>query len=75
MKWLYYRLIYRPLMRLAHRHGWHRMKHVNLHPPLTGFPDGFLRCEWCGIHSDVPYSMRAKRVEAMMKAKAAGGEG
>lgn len=75
MKRLYYRFIYRPLMAVAHRHGWHHMKHVNPHPPQTGFPDGFMQCEWCGIHSDVPWTMRAKKVEAMMKAKAAGGEG
>lgn len=74
MKWLYW-FLWRAVMRLAHRHGWHHMKHVSLHSPLAEFPDGFLKCEWCGIHSDIPSSMRAKKVEALMKAKAAGGEG
>ena len=75
MGWLYYNCIYRPLMRVAHRFGWHHMRHHPAYPPDSHAPDGFLKCDWCGIHSDIPSSMRAKKVEALMKAKAAGGEG
>ena len=57
---LYYRLGYRPFMKFMHRHGWHHMKHCNPHPPLTDLPHGFLKCDWCGIHSDVPYSMKMR---------------
>ena len=73
MRWLYW-FMWRAVMRLAHRHGWHHMKHHTPQPPQTAFPDGCMKCEWCGIYSDIPYSMRAKKVEAMMKAKAAGGD-
>lgn len=41
--WLYYRLMHRPLMRLAHRYNWHYA------PPC--YPDGdtMLWCHWCGM--------------------------
>lgn len=69
MKWLYYKLIYRPLMKIAHRYGWHHMKHHNPYPLDPAMSDGFLKCDWCGIHSDIPYSMRARKVEAMLKGR------
>jgi hypothetical protein len=43
VRWLYYRFIYRRLMRLAHRHGWHHMR--------TIYPEGdtMVICDWCGV--------------------------
>ena len=43
MKWLYYRFIYRHLMRLAHRFNWHHTR--------TIYPEGdtLLVCDWCGL--------------------------
>lgn len=43
IKHLYYKFIYRHLMRLAHKHGWHHMR--------TCYPDGdtMLKCDWCGL--------------------------
>jgi len=40
---LWYRTLYRPVMRLAHRFHWHHA------PPC--YPDGdtLLRCAWCGL--------------------------
>lgn len=40
---LWYRTLYRPVMRLAHRFHWHYA------PPC--YPDGdtLLRCAWCGL--------------------------
>jgi hypothetical protein len=63
---LYYWLVYRRLMTVMHRFGWHHMRHHAPFPPHTDMPDGFLKCDWCGIHSDIPHSMRAKKVEAMI---------
>ena len=36
-------MFYRPLMKLAHKFGWHHMREV--------YPDGdtMLWCDWCGI--------------------------
>lgn len=44
-KWFYYRFIHQPLMRLAHRHGWH---HTHTIGPME---DGtvIFRCGWCGL--------------------------
>lgn len=55
---LYYWLMYRRLMKVMHHFGWHHMKYCNPYPPSTDMPHGFLRCDWCGIHSDIPYSMK-----------------
>lgn len=43
MKSLYYRFLYRHLMRLAHRFNWHHTR--------TIYPDGdtMLICDWCGM--------------------------
>ena len=43
INYIYYKFLYRPLMKLAHKHGWHHMR--------TCYPDGdtMLRCDWCGI--------------------------
>ena len=40
---VFYRLLYRPLIRLAHRFHWHYA------PPV--YPDGdtMLWCQWCGF--------------------------
>ena len=43
MKWLYYKFIYRRLMRLAHRHGWHKTRVCY----LDG--DTLHVCDWCGL--------------------------
>lgn len=43
MKWLFYRFLYRPLMRLAHRHDWHYA------PPIYPEGDTMLWCKWCGF--------------------------
>ena len=44
---LFYRTLYRPLMRLAHRFHWHDA------PPC--YPDGdtVLWCQWCGFRQMV----------------------
>lgn len=55
---LYYLLIYRRLMKFMHRHGWHYMRHHPSYFPDGHMPHGHLKCDWCGITSDVPYSMR-----------------
>lgn len=43
MKWLYYKFIYRRLMKLAHRFDWHHTR--------TCYPDGdtLKVCDWCGL--------------------------
>ena len=43
MRWIYYRFIYRRLMRVCHKFGWHKMREV--------YPDGdtMLICDWCGL--------------------------
>lgn len=71
MRWFYYRFIYRRLMEFLHRRGWHHMKHLDPHPIDERLPYGFLKCDWCGIHSDVPYSWKAKDVETRLRAAAA----
>jgi hypothetical protein len=44
MKSILRRLFYRPLMRLAHRHGWH-------HVTTSHLEDGSVQhwCQWCGL--------------------------
>lgn len=43
---LFYSWLYPRLMRLAHRHGWHRVKRIG--PLMPG--GGYLsKCEWCGL--------------------------
>lgn len=41
--WIWFRLFYRPVMRMAHRFNWHYA------PPI--FPEGntLLWCQWCGL--------------------------
>mgnify|MGYP003405279434 CR=1 FL=1 len=58
---LYYWLVYRRLMTVMHHFGWHHMRHCNPYPPHTDMPHGFLMCDWCGIHSDIPYSMKLEK--------------
>jgi hypothetical protein len=43
--------IYRPVMRLMHRHGW-------CYPQLSPMPDNpsFVWCHWCGMRGDRPES-------------------
>lgn len=43
IEYLYYKFIYRHLMKLAHKYGFHHMR--------TAYPDGdtMLRCDWCGL--------------------------
>lgn len=52
---LFYRVGYRPLMRIAHRCGWH-------YAPMIGpiAPGGeYLRlCHWCGFRQTVPRADR-----------------
>ena len=48
MKWLHYRFLYRPLMKLAHRYNWHYA------PPI--YPEGGskqLWCKWCGFSQTI----------------------
>jgi hypothetical protein len=40
---LWYRTLYRPVMRLAHRFNWHYA------PPMYPDDDALLRCSWCGL--------------------------
>lgn len=52
MKTLFYRFLYRPLMRLAHRYNWH-------YAPVIGpFEDGATQrwCQWCGFRQTIPKS-------------------
>lgn len=58
MKTLYYRFIYRRLMKLAHRFDWHHMR------TMGPFEDGswIVRCDWCGVTHRTPpidYALRA----------------
>jgi len=53
MKWLFYRFLYRPLMRLAHKHHWHYA------PPLYPEGDMMLRCDWCGFRQVIRKSTRS----------------
>ncbi len=44
LKWLYYRWLYQPHMRFAHRYGWHYA------PPTTMVDGSILEwCHWCGL--------------------------
>lgn len=65
MKWLYYRLIYRRLMRWMHRH--------NLHYTRTFYPDGdtVVRCDWCGLSSVMRKANYKPAIYASDKAAAA----
>lgn len=47
MRWLWWRFVYRPFMRLAHRFNWHHA------PPC--YPDGDtqLWCDWCGFRQTI----------------------
>jgi hypothetical protein len=44
---IWYRLLYRPLMKLAHRHHWHHA------PPIYPEGDTQLWCKWCGFRQTV----------------------
>ena len=47
---LFYRFLYRPLMKLAHRYNWH-------YAPVIGpFEDGSTQrwCKWCGFRQSTP---------------------
>ncbi len=46
-RWLWYRWLYGPLMKLAHRYHWHYA------PPC--YPDGDtqLWCRWCGFRQTI----------------------
>lgn len=47
MSYRWYRTFYRPLMRLAHRFGWH---YAPINPVLTNDHGWHLcRCAWCGL--------------------------
>jgi hypothetical protein len=51
---LYYRVLYRPMMRLAHRYDWH-------YAPVIGpFEDGSTQrwCKWCGFRQSIPQGLR-----------------
>ncbi len=52
MSWFYYRFIYRRLMKLAHRYGWHHTRRC--------YPDGdtLLICDWCGLRYVEKRAMR-----------------
>lgn len=45
---VFYRTLYRPLMRLAHRYNWHYA------PPIYPDLDTMLWCHWCGLRYVVP---------------------
>lgn len=68
MRWLYYRFIYRWLMRLAHRYNWHHTR--------TCFPEGdtLVICDWCGLRQitnrvpRVPYHLSTVEQEAFRAA-------
>jgi hypothetical protein len=45
MRWIYYRILYRPLMRLAHRFNWH---HCDVLMP-TPYEGVLHWCHWCGL--------------------------
>lgn len=47
---IYYRTLYRPVMRLAHKFGWHHMKTSRPYPDR-----GVLHwCHWCGVRCVIP---------------------
>jgi hypothetical protein len=45
--WIWYRLLHRPVMRLAHRYHWHYA------PPVYPEGDTQLWCKWCGFRQTV----------------------
>ncbi len=66
MSWLYYRFIYRHLMRLAHRFNWHHM--------AVSYPenDKTLWCHWCGaryVIKGLPYKHNMISTAAQCEAK------
>lgn len=42
-QWLFYRPIYRPWMKLAHRFNWHHMTVCHVEGDVMDW------CQWCGI--------------------------
>jgi len=62
---LFYRTLYRPLMRLAHRYHWHYM------PECGPFEDGSKQawCRWCGGRHTV---YDPERVSKLMTARTEG---
>ena len=66
MSWLYYRFVYRHLMRLAHRFNWHHM--------AVSYPenDKMLWCHWCGARYVIkgpPYKHTLISIAAQCEAK------
>lgn len=55
MKWLYYHLLYQPLMRLMHRFDLHYM------PACYPDHDKMIWCHWCGARYVVPDYEAARR--------------
>ena len=44
---VFYRTLYRPLMKLAHRYNWH-------YAPVGGPDRNQAWCQWCGLRYTVP---------------------
>lgn len=49
IKSLYYRFLYRRIMKLAHKYGWHHMRTSYILDETTNTIDTLVRCEWCGL--------------------------
>ena len=59
MKYLYYKFLYRHIMRLMHHYNIHRMK-----PNPYIDPDRIIyRCHWCGLFSEKLFSEEKKMKE------------
>ena len=46
---LYYRFLYRHIMKLAHKYGWHHMRTSYVEDPSNNTISTLVRCEWCGL--------------------------
>lgn len=49
IRFLYYKFIYRPLMKLAHKYGWHHIRTDYVEDPSNNTISTLMRCEWCGL--------------------------
>ena len=49
IKNFYYKFLYRRIMKLAHKYGWHHMRTSYIEDPFNNTISTLVRCEWCGL--------------------------
>jgi hypothetical protein len=49
IKNFYYKFLYRRIMKLAHKYGWHHMRTSYIEDPSNNTISTLVRCEWCGL--------------------------